>query len=237
MRGEVLHYDESQGFGFINGADGNRYTFRREDLRREGSLGKGVPVEFQPMEGRAINVFPIRASASVPAVGPAAQPLAQHFGRNAASTPPATAPASTGMWGYFLLCLTANYANFRDRARRKEYWSYALFWFIVMIAISLVGVALDMAAGNHDTNGDVPIFTAVGLGLWVLATIIPGIALSVRRLHDIGLSGWFALLFAVLSLISIGGLIQLVVALIPSQKHDNKWGPVPAGVMVSSSTA
>lgn len=38
MRGEVLHYDEDQGFGFITGADGNRYTFRREDLRRETSM-------------------------------------------------------------------------------------------------------------------------------------------------------------------------------------------------------
>ncbi|TIW32039.1 MAG: DUF805 domain-containing protein, partial [Mesorhizobium sp.] len=48
MRGEVLHYDEDQGFGFITGADGNRYTFAREDLRREASMARGTAIEFQP---------------------------------------------------------------------------------------------------------------------------------------------------------------------------------------------
>ncbi|TIL23541.1 MAG: DUF805 domain-containing protein, partial [Mesorhizobium sp.] len=47
MRGEVLHYDEDHGFGFITGADGNRYTFAREDLRREATIGRGTAIEFQ----------------------------------------------------------------------------------------------------------------------------------------------------------------------------------------------
>ncbi|TIU14951.1 MAG: DUF805 domain-containing protein, partial [Mesorhizobium sp.] len=64
MRGEVLHYDEDQGFGFIAGADGNRYTFAREDLRREATIGRGTAIEFQPAGGRARDVFSIRAQAA-----------------------------------------------------------------------------------------------------------------------------------------------------------------------------
>jgi uncharacterized membrane protein YhaH (DUF805 family) len=54
----------------------------------------------------------------------------------------------------------------------------------------------------------------------------------VRRHHDVGLSGWFVLLFLLLSFVYVGSLILLVIALIPSQKHDNKWGPVPGGVPI-----
>ncbi|MDO8933008.1 MAG: DUF805 domain-containing protein, partial [Rhodocyclaceae bacterium] len=49
------------------------------------------------------------------------------------------------------------------------------------------------------------------------------------RLHDIGLSGWFYLLVFVPS---VGSLIIFVMTLIPSQKHDNKWGPVPHGIRI-----
>lgn len=56
MRGEVLHYDEDQGFGFITGADGNRYTFTRENLRRQTALTM-TAVEFQPGGGQARDVF------------------------------------------------------------------------------------------------------------------------------------------------------------------------------------
>ena len=65
--------------------------------------------------------------------------------------------------------------------------------------------------------------------LFVLATLVPGIAMTVRRQHDIGLSGWFFLLIFVPYL---GNLIIFVFSLIPSQKHENRWGPVPAGVTV-----
>ena len=49
MRGEVLHYDEAQGFGFITGADGNRYGFGREDLAKAFHVARGTPVEFQAL--------------------------------------------------------------------------------------------------------------------------------------------------------------------------------------------
>src|SRR4051794_17477839 len=121
MRGEVLHYDEDQGFGFITGADGNRYTFAREDLRRETSMARGTAVEFRPAGDRAGGVYSIGAHTADPAAGAAAAAAAppkpgnappRHFGRFAENVP----IAGTGLWDYFWRGLTANYFNFAGRA-------------------------------------------------------------------------------------------------------------------------
>jgi uncharacterized membrane protein YhaH (DUF805 family)/cold shock CspA family protein len=237
MRGEVLHYDEAQGFGFITGSDGNRYTFRREDLRRAFPLLKGTQIEFRESGGQARDIFSVGsetpASTTTAAAAPAktAMPHPQHFGRFAVSDP----SASTGLWSYFWEGITRNYANFRGRARRKEYWGYVLFFLLGLIALSLVGVGVDFALGNMDPGDEMPVAT-VGISLLLmLGGIIPGLAVTVRRFHDVGLSGWFYLLFFVLSFITIGGLIILVIALIPSQKRENKWGPVPSGIRIPPS--
>ncbi|MGX9573677.1 DUF805 domain-containing protein [Mesorhizobium sp. f-mel] len=237
MRGEVLHYDEDQGFGFITGADGNRYTFAREDLRREASMARGTAIEFQPAGGRARDVFSIRAqTASPPAAVPAATAAAahagntpgarqpQHFGRSAENSP----AAATGLWDYFWRGLTENYFNFAGRAHRKEYWGYCLFWTISLLVIAGIGLFVDDAMGNFDS--DLSAVVTVGLcGVFVLATFLPGLGMTVRRIHDIGLSGWF---YLVVFIPTIGWLIILVFALIPTQARENQWGPVPQGVRV-----
>ncbi|TPM27915.1 DUF805 domain-containing protein [Mesorhizobium sp. B2-3-4] len=236
MRGEVLHYDESQGFGFITGADGNRYTFRREDLRGGSSMARGAAVEFLPASGQARDVFPIagQAGAAPPAAGTNAVPVAnipsgaaspaQPFGRSSNS-----APAEPGdLWGYFWRGLTQNYFNFAGRARRKEYWGYCLFWVVSLLIIGGIGIFTDNQMGNFDS--DVSAAVTVGLcGTFLLATFLPGLGMTVRRLHDIGLSGW---LYLLIFIPSIGSLIILVFALIPTQARENQWGPVPAGVRI-----
>ena len=70
--------------------------------------------------------------------------------------------------------------------------------------------------------------------LALLAGLVPGIAISVRRFHDIGLSGWFYLVMFVVGLLLAGSvmILAIVLGLIPSQKRENKWGPVPDGVEV-----
>jgi len=214
MRGEVLHYDDELGFGFINGTDGKRYAFERSDLRRLVPVGKGTLVEFQIDGATAREIFIIRSDtrASAPA----------SFGRDAI----VAEPEHTGLWSYFTRTLTSNYANFRGRARRKEYWGYVLFYTILLIVVAGIGLGFDSTTGNLASQ-EIPSATMIAVGLFVLATFIPGLALIVRRQHDIGLSGWFYLLVLVPYL---GGLIVFVFTLIPSQKHDNKWGPVPYGV-------
>lgn len=225
MRGEVLHYDEAQGFGFITGADGNRYTFARENLRRDFPVSKGTVVEFQPGGGQARDIFSIRTETPAAPITAAPPAPAQHFGRSA---PFATPEGSgTGLFDYFWRGMTVNYANFQGRARRKEYWGFALFSYLGLIALTLAAVALDSSLGNLDGSNAIPLATILVGVVFVLASIIPWIAMSVRRQHDIGLSGWF---YLVIFIPSIGTLILLVFALIPSQKRENKWGPAPAGI-------
>ena len=237
MRGEVLHYDEDQGFGFIVGADGSRYSFAREDMRRDASVAKGALVEFQPGGGQARNVYSIRTQASAAPAGAAATPpqvsskpaaaasQPQHFGRLAENE----TGGSTGLWSYFWRAVTENYVNFAGRARRKEFWAFCLFWMVSLIVIFGIGVAADAAMGNLDAGTDLPAM-AMGLSItFILATFVPWIGLIVRRLHDIGLTGWLAVLFFIPT---VGGLATLVFALIPTQGQENRWGPVPAGVRV-----
>lgn len=239
MRGEVLYYDEAQGFGFIHAADGNRYTFTAEDLRRQMPMEKGTTVEFRPSGDKARDIFslrtpvtarpenrpagaaPIVAASTAAPVPSAAAP--QHFGRFAAD---GGSEEPTGLWSYFRRGLTERYVGFSGRARRKEYWGYFLFWTIALFAICVAGLIADGAAGNLDRS-DGPLLTMAAFGLFVLATFLPGLAITVRRIHDLGLSGWFYLLVFIPY---VGALIVFVFTLIPSQKHENKWGPVPAGV-------
>jgi cold shock CspA family protein len=175
MRGEVLHYDNAQGFGFINGADGNRYTFGRGDLRRLVAVTKGTPVEFEVDGTNAREIFVVNGARSA---------IASQFSRDAV----AGERVSTGLWRYFTRSLMASYANFHGRARRKEYWGYLLFYIIAATAIGTVALFLDGAAGNLD-GGETPVVTLGLCGLFVLATFIPSLAITIRRIHDIGLSG------------------------------------------------
>lgn len=220
MRGEVLHYDEALGVGFIAAADGKRYSFERAGLRRLLPIGKGTPVEFQPDGDVAREIFVVRAER------PATSAVPSRFGRSAA---PAKAE-SMGLWSYFWRGITANYVNFRGRARRKEFWAYVLFYWLGLFALSAVALAADFGLGNFDSGGEWPVVSVVLLVTVQLATFLPSLALLVRRLHDIGLSGWFSLFPIVLSLVFSGAIITIVFGLVPSQKHENKWGAVPAGM-------
>ena len=116
---------------------------------------------------------------------------------------------------YFLYCLQ-HYADFNGRARRSEYWYFVLFNFIVSI---LIGLSLGVIAGLLN----VPALVYLA-HLWSLAVFIPSLAVSVRRLHDIGRSGWWLLL----SLIPLVGAIILIIwHCTDSQPAANQYGPNP----------
>ena len=116
---------------------------------------------------------------------------------------------------YFLYCLQ-HYADFTGRARRAEYWYFVLFNFIVSI---LIGLSLGVIAGLLN----VPALVYL-VHLWSLAVFIPSLAVSVRRLHDIGRSGWWLLL----SLIPLVGAIILIIwYCTDSQPGANQYGPNP----------
>ena len=116
---------------------------------------------------------------------------------------------------YFLYCLQ-HYADFTGRARRAEYWYFVLFNFIVSI---LIGLSLGVIAGLLN----VPALVYL-VHLWSLAVFIPSLAVSVRRLHDIGRSGWWLLL----SLIPLVGAIILIIwYCTDSQPGANQYGSNP----------
>jgi len=109
-----------------------------------------------------------------------------------------------------------NYAVFSGRARRKEYWMFVLFNFIFCIIAMILDNILGLAFENV---GYGPIYL-----LYCLAVFIPGLAVSVRRLHDIGKSGWFILI----SLIPfIGPIWLLVLMCTDSEPGENDYGPNP----------
>lgn len=108
-----------------------------------------------------------------------------------------------------------NYINFQGRARRKAYWMFVLF---NIIAAVLAGV-LDGVLGLGGESGYGPIG-----GLYSLAVFLPGLALAIRRLHDIGRTGWWMLI----GLIPIIGWIVLLVFFVTdSQPGSNQYGPNP----------
>ena len=107
------------------------------------------------------------------------------------------------------------YAVFSGRAQRAEYWYFVLFSTIV----SLVLMVLDAMTGTLDPQ------TGYGLlnGLYTLAVFIPTLAVSVRRLHDIGKSGWWLLI----ALIPLIGVILLIIWFATDSKEDNQYGKNP----------
>lgn len=222
MRGEVLHYDDKIGQGFISGDDGNRYAFARADLQQLQPLSKGSRVDFRTDGDLAREIFIVETARAAPAL----QASATQSGASAAVPVTEDPAGALSLFGYFKRAITTDYVNFRSRARRKEFWGFVLFVYLGLAILGVIGVALDFAIGNIDYEEPYITIGVVVLG-W-LAIILPSISIMVRRQHDIGLSGWFYLLVFVPY---VGGLILFVFALIPSQKHDNKWGPVPAGVL------
>ncbi len=113
------------------------------------------------------------------------------------------------------------YADFNGRARRKEYWMFALF----NIIFTVVAVILDNILGIAvEGFGYGPLY-----GLYALAVLIPSLAVAVRRLHDIGKSGWMILI----SLIPIIGVIWLFVLLVTdSNPGENEYGANPKEMTV-----
>ena len=113
-------------------------------------------------------------------------------------------------------CLS-KYVDFSGRARRSEYWYFALFNFLVSIVTSILDAVLGT---DYDTSSGGLISTIASLAL-----LLPSLAVGVRRLHDTDRSGWWILL----GLIPIVGWIILIIWFCTDSKPDNQYGPNPKG--------
>jgi len=109
--------------------------------------------------------------------------------------------------------------DIHSRARRKEYWLFALVQYILVFIAAFIDIVI--GTGFIDEYGN------RGPGLFYLLTLIilflPGFTVSIRRLHDIGRSGWWLLLMLVPI---VGPIILLVFFLLPSQPGENEYGPI-----------
>jgi len=95
-----------------------------------------------------------------------------------------------------------NYAEFKGRARRSEYWYFFLFNLIISMVLGFVDV-----------------FSEIGFlgNIYTLAVFIPSLAVGVRRMHDVGKSGWFLLI----------PIYNFILALTEGEKGENKYGEDP----------
>jgi len=112
------------------------------------------------------------------------------------------------------------YADFSGRARRKEYWMYTLFNALFAVAAMVIDNILGL---SFEIQGQSMGYGYVYL-LYILVVLIPGLAVAVRRLHDVGKSGWFFLI-ALIPL--IGGIWLLILFCTDGDSQPNKWGDNP----------
>jgi uncharacterized membrane protein YhaH (DUF805 family) len=123
-------------------------------------------------------------------------------------------PEETSM-NWFLVALK-KYADFSSRARRKEFWAFYLLNTIIWLVLAFV-------------EGGGVFYSEYGVlsTLYGLAVFIPAMAVTVRRLHDTGRSGWW-LLIALIPI--IGTIIFLTFLVQDSQPGGNQYGRNPKGV-------
>jgi len=131
----------------------------------------------------------------------------------------------------------SNYASFQGRASRSEFWWFYLFMIIANVVIAIpYYIGLAQSAGSMTTDpmtgemtggslSGLAIFGIILLAIWGLATIIPIISVSVRRLHDGGRSGWWWWLNL---LCFIGPIIVLIFYILPGTPGPNRFGEGPA---------
>jgi uncharacterized membrane protein YhaH (DUF805 family) len=97
---------------------------------------------------------------------------------------------------YFISCLYQHYIDFNGCASREEYWSYAFCWLLIAVLLLLLNPIIYL--------------------IWEALTLLPGISVGVRRMHDTNRSGWLLLLTLIPV---IGWLILLYLLLLPSKKN------------------
>ena len=130
------------------------------------------------------------------------------------------------------------YAVFSGRARRKEFWMFTLITTLIFIGLTIVdkvigiemtpytidAVSINSINGESVENKQIPIFFGILSSLYWLFIFIPSIAVTARRLHDTGRSGWWQLLHLICC---VGWIVVFVFNVLPGTEGDNKYGPDP----------
>jgi uncharacterized membrane protein YhaH (DUF805 family) len=171
------------------------------------------------------------AGRSLLAPAPPAKPTT---GPASATDPTTVVLDDAAPWWFFLRGLSMRYFKFTGRARRKEYWSFVVLWWLVMgvlvISVALLDEgfftggleeAIPPARPSVELSGIARNAVWIAIAVFFFGSLIPSFAVAVRRLHDAGLTGWLVLLNVLLWPFS------LVLMLLPTEAVANKHGPPP----------
>lgn len=102
----------------------------------------------------------------------------------------------------YYLNVWKNFANFSGRARRSEYWYFALFNIIIAVILGQIAALIEF-----------PWLVTI----YYLAILIPSLAVAVRRMHDVGKSGWYLLI----------PIYSFILAVSEGTRGNNEYGPDP----------
>lgn len=117
-------------------------------------------------------------------------------------------------FGQSISTCMGKYATFSGRASRSEFWWFYLFTILLQWGASIVGAV---------TMGGDPFAQEIWPLIISLALLLPILAATTRRLHDIGRTGWWQLLFITI----IGAIVVVIFCALDTQMEENKYGPIP----------
>lgn len=197
MLGWMLDFSVQENKGLITTETGERYTFTGRDWQDSGIPQKGMRVNFELAgPSHVVSVYRVRAD----------------VGGVSSSSAAAKSQSAYSPVDWSLLALR-NYANFNGRSERCEYWFYLLG---VVVIIGVLSV-MDAVLFGRDSVG-------LLVNTFVLFSLVPSIAVAVRRLHDIDKSGWWLLI----ALIPFLGVFMLLFwAACQGDRGPNAYGDPP----------
>lgn len=109
-------------------------------------------------------------------------------------------------------CLREKYATFQGRASRSEYWWFMLFYMLVVFVLAFVIVLIGSMLASDSEGGSGGAFILVVIP--ILALFLPVLSVTIRRIHDLGYSGWWYLAYAVLSAIPYLGVLVAIAGIV-----------------------
>ncbi|WP_278492970.1 DUF805 domain-containing protein [Acinetobacter gyllenbergii] len=209
MKGKILDFTIQTNMGIILGEDQKRYNFIGSEWKEQQAPTRGNEVDFEVnTEGQAIGVYldfittPTTAT-QTKASAPSPTTFNSNQENSAKETVNKVESILTTYQQAIITCFK-KFADFKGRARRSEFWYFELFCVLMSLAFSFI---------SEDAATIV-----------MLITLIPNIAVSVRRLHDIGRSGWWMLI----ALVPIVGILLLLFwAAQEGNSASNQYGESP----------
>ncbi len=209
MKGKILDFTIQTNMGIILGNDQKRYNFVGSEWKEQHAPVRGNEVDFDVnTEGQAIGIYLdfMTAPTSTTKIKTSIPSSTFANGNPNDSTKATANNVESILTGYQQAILTCfkKFADFKGRARRSEFWYFELFCVLMSLACSFI---------NEDAAT-----------IAMIVTFIPNIAVNIRRLHDIGRSGWW-MLIALVPIVGI--LLLLFLAAQEGEPTINAYGESP----------